>query len=86
MRQVLIRRDDESDCWVADCLSLPGCISDGDTIDEALTNIQEAIAGWQEAAIASGIEIPVDDGTAVLLNVASDTAGQSPTEETLASI
>ncbi|MBI2938337.1 MAG: type II toxin-antitoxin system HicB family antitoxin [Thaumarchaeota archaeon] len=32
--------------WV---LELPGCISQGETRDEALTNIREAIKGYLEA-------------------------------------
>lgn len=29
---------------------LPGCISDGDTPEQAITNVQDAIAIWIEAA------------------------------------
>ena len=31
--------------WVAECLELPGCFSQGDTKEEALSNISDAIAG-----------------------------------------
>jgi predicted RNase H-like HicB family nuclease len=31
--------------WVAECLDLPGCFSQGETREEALSNISEAIAG-----------------------------------------
>ena len=35
------------DGWItAECPSLPGCISQGRTEEEALTNIKEAILGW----------------------------------------
>lgn len=37
---------------------LPGCFSAGDTMDEALTNAEEAITAWLEAALDAGQEIP----------------------------
>ncbi len=37
---------------------LDGCISQGDTYDEAYNNILEAMEGWVEVAIESGINIP----------------------------
>lgn len=37
---------------------LPGCFSAGDTMDEALTNTEEAITAWLEAALDAGQEIP----------------------------
>lgn len=69
MRSVLIRYDSSEDCWLAECPSLPGCVSDGATRDEAIANIQEAISGWIEVAEAAGIEIPVDNGEMELLQV-----------------
>ena len=37
---------------------LPGCMSDGDTPEEALGNIRDAIAAWIEAARDMGRPIP----------------------------
>lgn len=37
---------------------LPGCFSAGDTIDEAMGNVEEAIDLWIEAALDAGQEIP----------------------------
>ena len=35
------------DGWiVAECPSLPGCVSQGNDETEALVNIREAMAGW----------------------------------------
>jgi len=42
MRQVLLTPDEEGG-WVVECPSLPGCISQGETKEEALANIREAI-------------------------------------------
>jgi len=40
--------------------SLPGCISEGATWEEALANIEEAIAGYLEVARKLGRPIPVE--------------------------
>jgi predicted RNase H-like HicB family nuclease len=37
---------------------LPGCFSAGDTLDEALANAEEAVAGWIDAALDAGETIP----------------------------
>jgi len=45
MRQVIIYPGEDG-YWVAECPSLPGCISQGKTIEEAIANIREAIQGY----------------------------------------
>lgn len=45
---------------------LPGCFSAGDTMDEALTNAEEAITAWLEAALDAGQEIPQPSDIEVL--------------------
>ena len=37
---------DESGYWVAEVPALPGCVSQGRTLEEAKDNIKEAIVGW----------------------------------------
>lgn len=44
--------------FLATVPDLPGCISDGETQQEALQNVQEAIAEWIDAAVELGREIP----------------------------
>ena len=41
--QVVVTRDEDG-IFVASCPSLPGCHTQGDTVEEALANIQEGIA------------------------------------------
>ncbi len=41
--RVLLKRDDETGDWAAWCPELPGCASAGETQEEALENIREAI-------------------------------------------
>jgi len=55
--KVILEPSDEGG-FTAIVPSLPGCISEGDTRDEALANIREAIALYLE---------PVDDDLAGLL-------------------
>ena len=40
--------------------SLPGCITQGDTWDETITNAKEAIAGHIEALKTLGKQIPME--------------------------
>ena len=35
---------DEDGIWIVECPSIPGCVSQGQTKDEAVENIQDAIA------------------------------------------
>jgi predicted RNase H-like HicB family nuclease len=43
--RVLIE-EDEDGMFVAECPTLPGCVSQGSTRSEALANIRDAIAGY----------------------------------------
>ena len=43
MLTVVIERDEDG-VWVAECPAIPGCVSQGDTKEEAVANIREAIA------------------------------------------
>ena len=38
---------------------LPGCISQGDTLEEAMENIQDAKSAWLETAFEYQDEIPL---------------------------
>lgn len=57
MRQV-IQIPDEDGGYVVEVPSLPGCYSQGDTEEEALANIKEAIELHIEDMIAAGKEVP----------------------------
>jgi len=41
--------------------ALPGCVSEGDTEEEALENIRDAIAGWLAVARKHGLSISAPD-------------------------
>lgn len=55
--RVLIERDGDG-VFVAEALSLPGCVSQGNTRAEALANVQEAIAGYIESLKAHDEPVP----------------------------
>ena len=68
MRQTLIRRGEDG-FWVAECPSLPGCISQGETREEAIQNIREAIDLYIEALEADNLPVPVENFDAFLVAV-----------------
>ena len=53
MRQVIVYSGEDG-YFVAECPSLPGCISQGETREEAVANIKEAIAGYIAALEEDG--------------------------------
>jgi len=57
-RRVLIYPDPESEYWLAECPSLPGCFSQGKTREEALKNIREAIQLFIDVLKEDGRPIP----------------------------
>ena len=66
MRQVLIYPGDDG-WFVAECPSLPGCISQGRTRPEAIANIREAIDLMLEDLQERGEPIPDDPLQAMLV-------------------
>lgn len=50
----------EDGFFVAEVPSLPGCISQGKTRDEALANVREAISIHEEVMLERGEELPED--------------------------
>ena len=60
MRFTVILEKDEDGVYVATVPALPGCISDGNSVEEAMSNIKEAIGGFIEDMKADGETIPHD--------------------------
>ncbi len=48
----------EDDCWIADVPDLKPCSAHGDTPEEAIANITNAVELWIETAIEQGLAIP----------------------------
>lgn len=57
MRQAVIYPGEDG-FWVVECPSLPGCISQGKTKEEAMQNIKEAISGYVAALEEDGLPVP----------------------------
>jgi predicted RNase H-like HicB family nuclease len=57
MRQVIIYPGEDG-YWVAECPSLPGCISQGKSKQEALVNIKEAIEAYIAVLEEDNLPVP----------------------------
>lgn len=68
MRQVLVYPGEDG-YWIAEVPSLPGCISQGKTRDEAVENIKEAIELYIEVLTEDGQPIPDDIAPMELVSV-----------------
>ena len=51
---------DEDGMWIAECPSIPGCVSQGQTKDEALANVQEAITLCLEVRSEKGLPLTME--------------------------
>jgi predicted RNase H-like HicB family nuclease len=67
MRQVVLIPDLEDGGYTVEVPSLPGCISEGDTVEEALENIKDAIQGYIESLEADGLPVPPEDEPRLIL-------------------
>src|SRR5579864_2355762 len=52
-----IKRNDDG-TWYARVVEFPGCMTEGDTRDAALDNLDDAMRGWIEAHLQDGEPIP----------------------------
>ena len=64
--------DEEEGGFTVRVPALPGCTTEGDTLEEAITNAREAIIGWIAAAKTHGEAIPEE--TAPLQTITIDVA------------
>ena len=62
MRYTVILEQGRERGFVVVCPALPGCVSQGETRDDALDNIREAIEVYVEALIEDGLPIPTEIG------------------------
>jgi predicted RNase H-like HicB family nuclease/virulence-associated protein VagC len=64
--KILMHEADEGGYW-AEAPVLPGCVSQGETMDELLANMREAVTAWLEAEMP--VPEPESAGRAVQLGV-----------------
>ena len=60
MRMTVTLDRDEDGVWIVECPSIPGCVSQGDTKDEALANIREAIELCMEVRAELGMPLTIE--------------------------
>jgi predicted RNase H-like HicB family nuclease len=51
---------DEDGVWIVECPSIPGCVSQGATREEALKNIEDAIRGCLQVRAEQGLPLTVE--------------------------
>jgi len=68
MREVVIYRGEDG-YWVAECPSLPGCISQGKTKTQTIENIKEAISCYIHALEEDGLPVPKENFDVVVIAV-----------------
>ena len=53
---------DEDESFVVEVPELPGCLADGETYEQAVSNAQQVIAEWIETAETLGRPVPEPRG------------------------
>jgi len=51
---------DEDEVWIAECPAIPGCVSQGDSREVALANVEEAIALRLEVRAERGLPLTIE--------------------------
>ena len=67
--KILLRKEDDG-TYTVFVPSLPGCLTFGHTVEEALEMAKEAIGGFIECMIVRGEEVPVETDEAMVCMVA----------------
>lgn len=69
---VVLERCEDEPGFIATVPALPGCITQGDTLEEVLANIEDAICLWIRDGLAHGETIPRDEDAVRRVSVAVD--------------
>jgi predicted RNase H-like HicB family nuclease len=68
MRQVIVYPGEDG-FWVAECPSLLGCVSQGESRQQAIANIREAIEGYILALKEDNLPVSEDHYEALVVGV-----------------
>ncbi|MBM3496155.1 MAG: type II toxin-antitoxin system HicB family antitoxin [Armatimonadetes bacterium] len=60
MGSIITLDRDEDGVWIAECPSVPGCVSQGTSKDEALANIEDAIRLCLEVRSERGMSLTIE--------------------------
>ena len=70
---VVLLFDPDDPGYVVEVPELPGCFTQGDTVEEALERVKEAIAGHVASLMAAGEEVPQESVPVIVTSVEVDT-------------
>jgi predicted RNase H-like HicB family nuclease len=60
MKLIVSLDRDEDGVWIAECPSIPGCVSQGSTKEEAIVNVEEAIRLCIEVRAEQGLPLTIE--------------------------
>lgn len=58
----IIYWSDEDNAFIVEVPELPGCMADGETVEEAIKESETVIKEWIEVALERGLEVPEPKG------------------------
>lgn len=64
--EIILYFSNEDQAYIAEVPELPGCAADGETYDEALTNVRTIMKEWIETAKELGRAIPEPKGSRLM--------------------
>ena len=67
--KIVLEEDEEVGGYIVSCPSLPGCFSQGDTVDEAIENIKEAIQACLESLAEDEIKSYISKPSSKVVDV-----------------
>ena len=65
--EIIIYWDKMDETYIAEVPELPGCMAHGDTEEDALSNVKDAIQLWIDTSIENGEKIPEPKGHRLML-------------------
>lgn len=77
MRYTVILEPDPEGGYTVICPALPGCVSEGETVEEALAMIQDAILAWLAAAKEQRTSLQVETAELVAAEIAEVLRGRA---------
>ncbi|HLC33081.1 MAG TPA: type II toxin-antitoxin system HicB family antitoxin [Candidatus Nanoarchaeia archaeon] len=68
MRRVILYKGEDG-YWIAECPTLPGCVSQGKTVEEATKNIKEAVSAYITALEMDHLTVPPETDEVMIAQV-----------------
>ncbi len=70
LKNAVYEKGEQLDVIVAEAPDLPGCVTQGDSVEEARENLVDAIEVWLMSGLRSGEDLPVVNGCRLAITVA----------------